>query len=275
MEKYLIALDLDGTILYDFDSLSETLCEFMHKLQDLGHKIVIATGRPFRSSKFIYERFGLDTPIINYNGGLITHPNDKNFKCVNYTVDKEDIIDIFENNIDHIRNAFSEVFDSIYLYREEKEIEPLLHVEGSTDLIVGNLRDTLKSNTNGFIIIGKQGRGKIMKEYIDHKYKGKIKCRIWNISGEFDSILEIFTPESNKGQALEYVANYLGFDREQIIAIGDGHNDIEMIQYAKVGVCVRNAHPDLIKVADIVLDYTSSENAVYRFLSKYLTNNEK
>ena len=275
MEKYLIALDLDGTILYDFDSLSETLCEFMHKLQDLGHKIVIATGRPFRSSKFIYERFKLDTPIINYNGGLITHPYDKDFKCVNYTVDKEDIIDIFENNIDHIRNAFSEVFDSIYLYREEKEIEPLLHVEGSTGLIVGNLRDTLKANPNGFIIIGKQGRGKIMKEYIDNKYKGKIKCRIWNISGEFDSILEIFTPESNKGQALEYVAKYLGFDREQIIAIGDGHNDIEMIQYAKLGVCVRNAHPDLIKVADIVLDYTSSENAVYRFLSKHLTNNEK
>lgn len=275
MKKYLIALDLDGTILYDFDSLSETLCDFMHKIQDLGHKIVIATGRPFRSSKFVYERFGLDTPIINYNGGLITHPKDKNFKCVNYTVDKEYIIDIFENNIEHIRNAFSEVFDSIYLYKVEKEIEPLLHVEGSTGLIVGNLRDTLKANPNGFIIIGKQGRGKIMKEYIDNKYQGKIKCRIWNLKGEFDSILEIFTPESNKGKALEYVSKYLGFDQDDIIAIGDGHNDIEMIEYAKVGVCVSNAHPDLIKVADLVLDYTSSENAVYRFLSSYLTNDKK
>ena len=47
-----------------------------------------------------------------------------------------------------------------------------------------------------------------------------------------------------------------------------------MIQYAKVGVCVSNSHPDLIKVADIVLEHTSSENAVYRFLSKYLTNNK-
>jgi Cof subfamily protein (haloacid dehalogenase superfamily) len=275
MNKYLIALDLDGTILYDFDSLSETLCEFMIKIQSLGHKIVIATGRPYRSSKFVYERFKLDTPIINYNGGLITLPGNDDFPVVNYNVEKDIIIDIFENNVQHIRNAFSEVLDSIYLYHEEKEIEPLLHVQGSTGLIIGNLKDTLKDNPNGFIIIGKQGRGKIIKEYIDNKYNGKVCCRIWDLKGEFDSIIEIYTPESNKGQALEYVANYLGFDKSQIIAIGDGHNDVEMLQFAEIGVCVRNAHPDLIKVADIVLDYTSYENAVYRFLSGFLTNNNK
>lgn len=271
MKQYLIALDLDGTILYDFDSISETLCEFMKKIQKFGHKIVIATGRPYRSSKFVYERFGLNTPIINYNGGLITLPNNKNFPEVNYTVPKEAIIDIFENNIEHIRNAFSEVYDEIYLYKEEKEIEPLLHCDGATDIIIGNLRDILKKDTNGFIIIGKQGRGKIIKEYIDQKYNGKVMCRIWNMSGEFDSILEVFTPESNKGKALEYVTNYLGFDQNRVIAIGDGHNDIEMLEYASVGVCVRNAHPDLIKVADIVLEHTSLDNAVYRFLSKFLS----
>ncbi len=274
MEKYLIALDLDGTILYDFDSLSQTLCEFMQKIQDLGHKIVIATGRPLRSSKFVYERFNLNTPIINYNGGLITHPLKNNFPEVNYTVAREAIIDIFEDNLQHIRNAFSEVYDAIYVYREEKEIEPLLHLYGATEVIYGNLRDTLKTNPNGFIIIGKRGRGQIIKDYVDQKYQGKILCRIWNLQGEYDSILEIYTPESNKGQALEYVANYLGFDRDHVVAIGDGHNDIEMIQYAKLGVCVRNAHPDLIKVADIVLDYTSSDNAVYRFLSNFLTNDK-
>ena len=271
MKKYLIALDLDGTILYDFDSLSETLCEFIKKIQKSGHKIVIATGRPFRSSSFIYDRFNLDTPIINYNGGLITHPKNKDFKSVNYTIKKEYIIDIFESNIQYIRNAFSEVLDTIYLYKKEKEIEPLLHIEGSTDLIVGDLEETLTVDPNGFIIIGHGGSGKIIKKYIDDKYKGKILCRIWNLYGEYDSIVEIYTPESNKGLALEYVANYLGFDRKDIIAIGDGHNDIEMIEYANIGVCVNNAHPDLIKIADIVLDYTSMENAVYRFLSSFLT----
>ncbi len=270
MDKYLIALDLDGTILYDFDSLSETLCDFMKEIQKLGHKIVIATGRPYRSSAFIYDRFDLDTPIINYNGGLITHPRDKSFPIRNYTVKKEEIIDIVKNNAEHIRNAFSEVKDTIHLLREEKEIEPLLHVAGATDLIVGEFDSTLHKDPNGAILIGKQGRGKIIKNYIDNKYQGKILCRIWNITGEYDSILEIFTPESNKGDGLKYVSEYLGFEPKQIIAIGDGHNDIEMLEFAGLGVCVKNSHPDLIKVADLVLEHTSNENAVYRFLSDYL-----
>ena len=270
-EKYLIALDLDGTILYDFDSLSESLCDFMKEVQNNGHKIVIATGRPYRSSKFVYDRFDLNTPIINYNGGLITHPKDEGFPRVNYTVDKNVIVDIFENNIDHIRNAFCEVRDAIYVHQEEKEIEPLLHVKGATKIIYGEFKDTLDNDPNGAIIIGKQGRGKLIKEYIDNKYKDSILSRIWNISGEYDSIIEVFTPESNKGKALEYVANYLNIPQKQIIAIGDGHNDIEMLEYASLGVAVRNAHPELIKVADIILEHTSSENAVYRFLSEFLT----
>ena len=271
MEKYLIALDLDGTILYDFDSLSETLCDFMKEVQKQGHKIVIATGRPFRSSKFVYDRFDLDTPIINYNGGLITHPKNPNFKRVNYTVDKNIIIDICENNHDHIRNAFCEVRDSIYVEWEEKEIEPLLHVKGATKILFGEFKNILDKDPNGAIIIGKQGRGKLIKEYIDKTYSNKVLSRIWDLSGEYDSIIEVFTPESNKGKALEYVADYLGVDQSHTIAIGDGHNDIEMLEYASLGVAVRNAHPELIKVADLILDYTSKDGAVYRFLSDYLT----
>jgi len=272
MKKYLIALDLDGTILYDFDSLSESLCDFMKEVQKAGHKIVIATGRPYRSSKFVYDRFDLNTPIINYNGGLITHPKDSSFPRINYTVNKDVIIDIFENNFDHIRNAFCEVRDAIYVHQEEKAIEPLLHVKGSTKIAFGHFKDTLDKDPNGAIIIGKQGRGKLIKEYIDIKYPNQILSRIWNLSGEYDSIIEVFTPESNKGQALAHVAEYLGFKPEDVIAIGDGHNDIEMLEYAGLGVAVRNAHPELIKVADLILDFTSSENAVYRFLSEYLYN---
>ena len=270
MKKYLIALDLDGTILYDFDSLSESLCDFMKEVQKMGHKIVIATGRPYRSSKFVYDHFELDTPIINYNGGLITHPKNPDFPRVNYTVDKNVIIDIFENNIDHIRNAFCEIRDAIYVHQEEKSIEPLLHVKGATKIAYGKFKDTLDKDPNGAIIIGKQGRGKLIKEYIDNTYPNQILSRIWNLSGEYDSIIEVFTPESNKGQALAYVANYLGFEQSQVIAIGDGHNDIEMLEYANLGVAVRNAHPELIKVADLILEHTSSENAVYHFLSEFL-----
>lgn len=270
MEKYLIALDLDGTLLYDFDTVSEDLAKFMRNIQKQGHKIVIATGRPFRSSSFVYDLFGLDTPIINYNGGLITHPLDADFKIVNYTVKKEAIIDIFENNIEHIRNAFSEVKDNIYLFQEELAIEPLLHKTPTSPLFLGHLKDTLKEDPNGFIIIGKQGHGKAIESYVNSHYKGEVLSRIWDLKGEFDSIVEIFTPESNKGKGLQYVADYLQIPRERVIAIGDGHNDIEMLNYASLGVAVKNSHPELLEVADLILDETSKEDAVRKFLTRFL-----
>lgn len=270
MKKYLITVDLDGTLLYDFDSLSDELCLFMKKVQEQGHQIVIATGRPFRSSAFAYQKFGLETPIINYNGGLITHPYKKDFPVINYTIEKDYIIDIFENNLNHIRNAFSEVGDHIYLFREEAAIQPLLHKTKESPVFVGHLKNTLKENPNGFIIIGKQGHGKYIKDYVTEKFNGKVLCRIWDLKGEYDSIAEIYTPESNKGKALKYVADYLGYQSEDIIAFGDGHNDIEMLAFAGLGIAVKGSHPELLEVADIVLPETAKENAVMNFLSNYL-----
>lgn len=270
MKRYLIAVDLDGTILYDFDSLSNDLCQFMKKIQAAGHRIVIATGRPYRSSRFAYEAFGLDTPIINYNGGLITHPGNDAFPIVNYTIRKEAIIDIFESNIQHIRNAFSEVKDAIYVYKEEKAIEPLLHVNGASSIKTGHLSDTLETDPNGFIIIGKSGHGQAIAEYVRAKYQGEVRSRIWDLEGEYDSIVEIYTPESNKGLGLSFVAKQLQYLPEEVIAIGDGHNDIEMLEFAHLGVAVKNSHPDLLAVADIVLPRTSKENAVQTFLADFL-----
>ncbi|MBN2503944.1 MAG: Cof-type HAD-IIB family hydrolase, partial [Bacilli bacterium] len=241
MKRYLIAVDLDGTLLYDFDTISDDLAAFMIKVQGLGHKVVIATGRPYRSSKFAYEKFKLDTPIINYNGGLITHPLDPSFEIVNHTADKDVIIDIVDGNDDHIRNAFCEVRDAIYLYREEKAIEPLLHVNGASLIKVGHFSNILEANPNGAIIIGKQGRGKQIAGYIATKHSNEVLSRVWDLKGEYDSIVEVYTKDSNKGQGLQYVAAKLGFEQQDIIAIGDGHNDIEMLSYAGLGVAMANS----------------------------------
>lgn len=270
--RYLFVLDLDGTVLYDFDSISQSLSRYIQDIQKQGHKVMIATGRPFRSSQFVYQAFGLDTPIINYNGALIHHPLDPSFKPISRRVKKEIIYDIFDNNKTYIRNAFSELNDDIYLYRKEKAIEPLLHADNATKLTIGDFKDTIKDDINGMIIIGHQGTGEKIKAYVDSHYEGQVLARIWQIEGEYDSILEIFTPEVNKGIALKTVSEYLGFKANQIVAIGDGHNDIEMLEYAGLGVAMKDAHPDLIKVADIVLDHTPREDAVFRFINQFLEN---
>ena len=61
-EKHLIVLDLDGTLLTDNKTISSRTKKTLLKLKEDGHEVMIATGRPFRSSELYYRELGLTTP---------------------------------------------------------------------------------------------------------------------------------------------------------------------------------------------------------------------
>lgn len=271
MKKYLIAIDLDGTLLFDWKTISDETKTYLKYLSSLGHKIVLATGRPFRSTEMFHKELELDTPIINYNGGLVSSKKDANFKPYSLTISKDYLIDIFENNKQYIDNAFGEVGDDIYLWRDTEEIQPLLHNFNGARLFVGEFSDTLQENTNGFLVLANKGQSDYIENYIKEKYDGEVLSRNWGL--DYNYVIEIFTPETNKGNGLKYVAEYLGFEREQIIAFGDAHNDIELLQYAGTGVAMANAYESLKEVADVVLEYTNKEDGLVKYLKDFFREN--
>ncbi len=76
--QFLIALDLDGTLLTDNKTISERTLKTLKRLQQEGHIVMISTGRPFRSSVQYYHELELNTPIVNFNGAFVHHPLDEN-----------------------------------------------------------------------------------------------------------------------------------------------------------------------------------------------------
>ena len=106
--NYLIAVDLDGTLVSEFNNNDDKSLALLKKLGKNNY-IVIATGRPFRSSKYYYDLLELKTPIINYNGALVHNPHDYNFSKTMITVNKDWIIKIVNDNKDILTNAFCEV----------------------------------------------------------------------------------------------------------------------------------------------------------------------
>jgi|AntRauTorcE11898_2_1112593.scaffolds.fasta_scaffold00120_15 hypothetical protein len=272
MKQHMIALDLDGTLLYDWATLDEVTKDYLKHIKDLGHKLVIVTGRPHRSSIRYYEALELDTPIINYNGGLITWDTNDDFEEVSYLLNKASVIDIFENNKKHIDNAFCEIKDDIYLLRESEDIVDLLHFFGNAKLHVGDFKDTLPEDTNGCIIVANEHKGRHIQEYVKAHYKGEIMSRNWG--NDYRFIIELYSPKTNKGVALDYVAKTLGIDKKHVIAFGDGHNDLEMLEYAQIGVAMKNAENELKAVADIISPFTNKEHAIVKFL-KTIIEDEK
>ncbi len=270
MKKHLIALDLDGTLLYDWSTLKKETEDFLKKIKQDGHSLVIATGRPYRSAIGFYDQLELDTPLINYNGGLITWRDNPAFEDVNILVDYDAVIDVFKQNAQYIDNAFCEIKDDIYLLKESEEIVDLLHYFNGAKLHVGPFDETLPkgAGTNGFIVVAKQGQGQKIESYVNTHYSDKVFARNWGDDHQF--IIELYTPKTNKGRAITHVARELGFDPSDIIAFGDGHNDIEMLSAAGKGIAMHNAHEELKDVADIISPYTNEESAIEYHLRELL-----
>ena len=266
--KYLIAIDLDGTVIQGFDNYDKKSFELLKKLAE-EHYIVIATGRPYRSSKYYYDLLGLKTPIINYNGALVQNPHDPDFFKSMITFNRNILIDLIKDNEDILINVFCEIEDDIFLWKDTKEIVPFLHLEGGT-LNVGNLDLILRGDPNGAIILSKLGSEERLKTYIKNKYHEHLSIRFWH--NKEIVIAEVYNPLTSKGNALMLIARYYEIPRKQIIAIGDGHNDIEMIQMAGLGVAMGNSHPELLEVAKEKIK-TVEENGVYHFLNNFF--NEK
>ena len=263
-KDFLIAVDLDNTLVYDFDKYDKQSFGLLKTLSKTNY-VVIATGRPYRSSKYYYDLLELKTPIINYNGALVHHPFDKTFETSKITIDKSVILEILEANKQIVHNIFCEVGDDIFLLKQTTEVVPFLHQEGGT-LTIGNFNHTLTEDPNGAIIMTKVGTEHILENYIQKKYRGTLNIRFWNVQNI--AVAEIYSPLTTKGNALLLVSKYYNVPDDKIIAIGDGHNDIEMIKFAHYGVAMANSHPELLEVAKYTTD-TIHNNGVYKFLNKF------
>lgn len=265
-EKYLIVLDLDGTLLKGFDQYDPDTFTYLKNLAKV-HTIVLATGRPYRSSKYYYDLLELKTPIINYNGSLVHQPNNPHFQKQLHTVNK-DAICAFMNDLDAIFvNAFCEIEDNVYLWENTDEMIPYLHLEGGT-LTIGPFSQTLPSDPHGAILVTKQDSEEALLA-ISEKYKSNsFNLRIWH--NDDLVISEVYSLNVNKATGIKTIQEALQIQDQKVIAIGDGHNDIEMIEYADIGVAMANGHEELLAVAKHTTT-SQEEHGVMHFLTQFFS----
>jgi hydroxymethylpyrimidine pyrophosphatase-like HAD family hydrolase len=126
----------------------------------------------------------------------------------------------------------------------------------------------LTNHVNGFIILAKKNQAHHIESYVETHFKDRVLCRNWGEHYAF--VLELYTPHTNKGKGLEYVADYLGFQKHQIIAFGDAHNDIEMLEYAHLGVAMKNAQDRLKIHADEITEFSNTEDGLIKHIETIL-----
>jgi Cof subfamily protein (haloacid dehalogenase superfamily) len=267
-KKHLIALDLDGTLLTDSKEISARNKDTIKKTIDAGHIVVIATGRPHRSSIPYYRTLGLDTPMVNFNGALIHHPDDDKWDVLHNPLPKRTALEIVNTCHDlDVHNILAEVQDNVYLDQFDQQIIDIFKSDADEPpFTIGNLTNKLTDDPTSLLIHPKENQIRTLRSHLNAHHAEVIEHRKW---GAPWNIIEIVKKGMNKAVGLHKIAHYFHIPPERVIAFGDEDNDLEMIDYAGVGVAMDNAISELKSIANYTTE-TNEQDGIGVFLEEYL-----
>ncbi|MGI6714093.1 MAG: Cof-type HAD-IIB family hydrolase [Bacilli bacterium] len=238
-QRYLIAIDLDGTLLTDDKRITAKTKAYLQKLDKLGHIIVLASGRAERSTSRFAALLNLKNPVVSYNGVLTLSDHDENFKTRMATYPLENIKAIIRSiGIDNLENIMCETPECVWLQKEDKQLSAFFD-HNEVKVIYGDILQNLDVSPITLIFKFKehteemknQAR-KIIRQYPNYD------VRFW-----WDSDYgEIFYQNVTKADGIASIAEYYKIPSERIIAFGDAENDIHMLSRAHYGFAMKNAN---------------------------------
>lgn len=269
-KQHLIALDLDGTLLTDDKKISPYNKQVIEQAIDDGHIVVIATGRPNRASIQYYRTLGLKTPMVNFNGAYTHHPLDQDWGVFHHPISHEVALELITacDQFD-VANILAEVQDLAFLDQHNQFIIDVFQAgedpKAPSAFTVGCVKTNLKEDPTSLLIQPKNDDLTLLRDFLDN-YVDVIEHRHW---GAPYHIVEITKKGIHKAFGLKKIADYFKIPHERIIAFGDEDNDLEMIDYAGIGVAMENGIDQLKAIANYTTK-TNEQNGVGSFLEDYL-----
>ncbi len=250
-------MDLDGTLVADLHTIPARTQAAVKAAAERNVWVTIATGREYQVTKKFIHLLGLTAPIICYQGALIYEPEKDHIigseslalPLAHQLIDLARLHQLTLNlYVDH--KAYTE-----YLTGPGRALFGSL---GTPLLEVPDLKAAITvSPIKGLIYHRADEAGAIVTE-LQAVFGDSL-----NVFRSLDTLIEITAPTVSKGRALATLADYYGIARQDVMAIGDQDNDIEMIAWAGLGVAMGNASPGAKAAADVIAPPVTEEGAAW------------
>lgn len=266
MAYKLLAVDLDDTLLDKNLRVSEANRRALMLAQQAGVVVTLATGRMFRATLPFARELGVAAPLIVYQGALVKHSVTGEV-VLHRPLPLElalDVVDRLTRRGYHV-NVYLD--DCLYVERTGPESALYESISRVSARPVGPLLPFLKERgqePTKVLVVGREKELDQLAAELRPLYGNSM-----HITKSKPFFLEFSHPLANKGQALAAVAAYYGFSPEEVIAVGDADNDLEMIAWAGLGVAVANARPRVREVADYITA-SNEEDGVARVVEKFI-----
>jgi Cof subfamily protein (haloacid dehalogenase superfamily) len=265
----LLAIDLDGTLLAPDKSLSAANIEAVRQAGESGVRVVLVSARPPFGILPIAERLELDGAVIAYNGAFgLRGPGDQVF--LNQPLSRRDarrLVPIIRRH-DLYTGYYAAMEWFVEKVCREMEFEAA-SLERRPE-VVEDLTDPSLPRPHKLIVIELDEPQALTPCY------SEIRATLPHLNAHFSDeyALEISDQRATKGAALALLTNDMGLEPGQVAAIGDGENDLSMLQFAGVGVAVANAPPSVLEAADFVVASNQDSGvaeAIHRLLNVHDT----
>lgn len=269
MAYEIIALDIDGTLTNDEKVITEKTKNALIKIQQMGKKVILATGRhPFGVIPYAEElqlkKYG--GYLLCFNGGVAVKVTENGFETLYSKEFPNEYIPIvceIVKNSNITVNTFKED-----LIVANQKVNKYTYVEHEiTKLPFKQVKDFVRYvdfPVNKLLLAGEP-------EEID-KYQQTIKYYLDGKADVFKSapfFLEVVPFGVNKGAGLAPLLEKMNLTKENLIACGDSYNDITMIGYAGLGVAMENAEEDVKKIANYITS-SNNDDGIYEVIEKFM-----
>jgi len=275
----MIAIDLDGTLLNDEKEISKEDIEWVNKAyNEKGVIPVITTGRNVSSIEHFAHELGRDVVkyVISQNGAIIKNMVNDEYISQNMIPDEivKKVIEIFKRY-----NISVTLETAMYVISDTKKSEEVMELYdklGDEIRVIEDLRSYDISNEQISIVTGEGEKGEL--ENIIGELEKLPEILVVPISrylaknGDFvyeRYYIEMTAKGVSKGAGITKLANYLGIKNEEVMAIGDGENDIAMFEEGRLKIAMENSSQILKEKADYIT-VTNNEAGVAKAIKKYI-----
>ena len=246
MAYRLIALDIDGTIRSQEYPLSDRTRQTIARVMEAGVAVTVATGRMFQSARRASSELDISSPIVSFQGAHIADPS------------TGDVLWHRPLTPEQARAALDALAPwglEVMAYHRDQvcvgELTPRMEAYGERNQVeinvVGDLQKFADNELTRLVVVG--GEDDIHR--LEMELKVGFNSRLY-VTRSLPHFCEILNPEGGKDKALAWLCKYLGVPRGQTVAFGNGYNDVQMLEWAGLGVGIGGAVPEVLEVADLV-----------------------
>lgn len=275
----IVMVDLDGTLLDDNKNVSKKNIEMINKVyKEKGVIFVIATGKNISDISYITDAVGepINQYIIASNGAVIKNNVKDDYILKKYLTDAEviNIIDTYKK------------YNCTGLIQTEQGpvIEDKLAAELQNVTYAENLKEyVLENKTSNIALItpmGKEEDLELLKSELENRFSTLAVTALCDFTrtnnGKTFSCkyIDVMKEGSTKANAVNILIDYLNISKEEVIAIGDGGNDIPMFEIAGYKIVMGNANEYVKSKADYITD-TNNNDGVAKALEYVFYKGEK